>query len=80
MLLMPQWTTIKVSNKTKQILDELKFHPEESYEKVLSRILLFVKSNKKMFYEWLGIPKKTIEEYKKILEKIDREIEKKYRK
>jgi predicted transcriptional regulator len=35
---MPQGTTVRISSKTKATLDELRIHPKESYDDVISRL------------------------------------------
>ena len=60
---MPNTTTIKLSNETKQRLDKLKEHDRETYEQILRKIL-FV----------LNMAKKQPEKAQKILNKIDKGI------
>jgi len=69
-----EWSTIRVSKKTKEMLEELRLHPEESYEKVLQRIIKFVMVNKKEFLKWLGLPEDALEYYKRVLKEIDEKV------
>ncbi len=57
---MPQITTIKIHQETKQRLDKLKEYDRETYEEVI-RKLLFI----------LNISKKNPEKAQKILNKLD---------
>lgn len=39
-------TVIRISVKTKRVLDELKIHPRETYDDILKRLIKFFKEGK----------------------------------
>ena len=63
---MPQITTIKIHQETKQRLDKLKEHDRETYEEILRKILFI-----------LNVSKKNPEKAQKILNRIDSAIKRK---
>lgn len=40
---MNEITTIRITNKTKKMLDEIKIHPRETYEQVILRVISKIK-------------------------------------
>ena len=40
-------TTIKLNERIKKFLDDIKIHPRETYAQVLERLIKFWKANKK---------------------------------
>ena len=61
---MPQGTTVRISPRTKAALDDLKFHPKESYDDVIGRLSHLAYDEEPMSDEELQALKEGLDDYK----------------
>lgn len=63
-LYMPQGTTVRISLRTKTVLDDLKIHPKESYDEVISRLSHLAYDDEPMTDEELQALKEGLDDVK----------------
>lgn len=72
-------TTIRVSRQTKEILDDLKVHPKESYEDVIERLATMAYDDEPLSDEEIEDMKGSLEDIKagrvKTLKTVRKELE-----
>lgn len=72
-------TTIRVSRQTKEILDDLKVHPKESYEDVIERLATMAYDDEPLSDEEIEDMKASLEDIKagrvKTLKTVRKELE-----
>ncbi|MDD1695667.1 MAG: hypothetical protein LUQ54_02105 [Methanoregula sp.] len=61
---MPQATTVRISLRTKAVLDDLKIHPKESYDDVISRLSHLAYDDEPMTDDELQALKEGMEDFK----------------
>jgi predicted transcriptional regulator len=61
---MSAMTTIRVSRQTKEILDDLKMHPKESYEDVIERLATMAYDDEPLSDEEIEDMKASLEDIK----------------
>lgn len=76
---MSAMTTIRVSRQTKEILDDLKVHPKESYEDVIERLATMAYDDEPLSDEEIEDMKASLEDIKagrvKTLKTVRKELE-----
>jgi hypothetical protein len=76
---MSAMTTIRVSRQTKEILDDLKVHPKESYEDVIERLATMAYDDEPLSDEEIEDMKGSLEDIKagrvKTLKTVRKELE-----
>ncbi len=61
---MPAMTTIRISHKTKELLDDLKHHKKESYEDVIGRLATMAYDDEPLSDEEIEDMKASLEDIK----------------
>jgi predicted CopG family antitoxin len=61
---MSSTTTIRVSHQTKELLDDLKHHPKESYEDVIERLATMVHDDEPLSAEEIEDMKASLDDIK----------------
>jgi len=68
-------TTIRITHNQREILEQLKITPSETYRDVLDRLLKFVMMKPEEFVKELGLPYWVFEKIKELQKMMDEEKE-----